>query len=72
MAVELTGGELVRDETYTLATSDYLLHTDHEFPVLDESHRRGRLDVQYEVIGAYARACGIDPSIEGRIDRAGR
>lgn len=70
--VTLPDGELESDETYTLATSDYLLHTDHEFPVLDESHRHDQLDTQYEVIGAYARACGIDPGIEGRIERAGR
>ena len=58
------------DETYSLATSDYLFHTDHEFPVLDEHHRAETLDTQYEVLAAYARQHGIDPEIEGRIRRA--
>jgi len=66
----LSGAPLVDDETYTLATSDYLFHTDHEFPVLDHHHRVETLDTQYEVLAAYARERGIDPEIEGRIRRA--
>jgi len=63
------GGEPVDpDATYTLATTDYLFYTDHEFPVLDDDHRLERLDIQYEVIAEYARAVGIDPRIEGRIE----
>jgi 2',3'-cyclic-nucleotide 2'-phosphodiesterase (5'-nucleotidase family) len=72
MRVDLTDGELQADATYTLATTDYLFHTDHEFPVLDESHRHDQLDVQYEIIAAYARDCGLDPTIESRIERPGR
>ncbi|WP_136715336.1 bifunctional metallophosphatase/5'-nucleotidase [Halorientalis salina] len=63
------GQPIEDEETYTLATSEYLLYTDHEFPVLDEHHRVDRLDTQYEVIAEYARERGIDPEIEGRIRR---
>ncbi|MFB6179207.1 MAG: bifunctional UDP-sugar hydrolase/5'-nucleotidase [Halorientalis sp.] len=64
-------GDPIRDgTTYTLATSDYLFHTDHEFPVLDDHHRTDTLGTQYEVVAAYARECGIDPALEGRISRA--
>jgi len=62
------GGEPVDpDETYTVAMPAYLLKTDREFPTLDRSHRRERTDVQYEVIVDYARACGIDATLEGRV-----
>ncbi|WP_435347603.1 bifunctional metallophosphatase/5'-nucleotidase [Haloarchaeobius sp. HRN-SO-5] len=53
--------------TYTVATTDYLFHTDHEFPTLDERHRRDTHEIQYEVLAAYAREYGVDPTIEGRI-----
>ncbi|MFB6084275.1 MAG: bifunctional UDP-sugar hydrolase/5'-nucleotidase [Halorientalis sp.] len=66
-AVRLDGAPPSPEETYTVATTDYLLHTDHEFPVLDESHRVERLATQYEVLAAYAREHGIDPAVEGRI-----
>jgi 2',3'-cyclic-nucleotide 2'-phosphodiesterase (5'-nucleotidase family) len=61
-------GEPVRpDRTYTVATTDYLFYTDDEFPALDESHRVERLDVQHEVLAAYAREHGIEPAVEGRV-----
>jgi 2',3'-cyclic-nucleotide 2'-phosphodiesterase (5'-nucleotidase family) len=53
--------------TYTVGTSDYLLHTDHEFPTLDQHHRAGEVGIQYEVLWAYARTEGLDASVEGRI-----
>jgi 2',3'-cyclic-nucleotide 2'-phosphodiesterase (5'-nucleotidase family) len=52
---------------YTVATSEYLLHSDHEFPTLSERHRVAEGDIQYEVLAAFAREHGIDPQIEGRI-----
>ena len=68
LTVARVGGEAVRaDRTYTLATTDYLFYTDDEFPALDESHRVKRLDIQHEVLAAYAREYGIDPATEGRI-----
>ncbi|MFB6117816.1 bifunctional metallophosphatase/5'-nucleotidase [Halosegnis sp.] len=62
------GGEPIRpDRTYRVALSDYLLHSDDEFPALDEHHRVDRLEVQYRVLEAYARELSIDPQVEGRI-----
>jgi 2',3'-cyclic-nucleotide 2'-phosphodiesterase (5'-nucleotidase family) len=57
------------DATYTLATSEYLFHTDHEFPTLDEAHRVDTGDLQYEVLAAYAREVGVDPVVSGRVVR---
>jgi 2',3'-cyclic-nucleotide 2'-phosphodiesterase (5'-nucleotidase family) len=70
VTVRYDGGPLDPDATYTVATSDYVLHTDHEFPSLAEAHRVDTLDTQYEVLAAYAREEGIDPEIEGRIEPA--
>ena len=66
-AVHLDGTPVSADGTYTVATTDYLFHTDHEFPVLSDHHRVERLSTQYEVLAAYARERGIDPAVEGRI-----
>ena len=64
-------GELVDDdETYTLATTDYLFHTEHEFPALNADHRVDLGDVQYKVLAAYARENGLDPQLEGRVSWA--
>jgi 2',3'-cyclic-nucleotide 2'-phosphodiesterase (5'-nucleotidase family) len=68
LAAARVGGEPVDpDATYTVATTDYLFYSDDEFPALDERHRVDRLDVQHEVLAAYARQQGIDPSVEGRV-----
>ena len=69
--VEATvGGEPIDPaREYTLATTDYLFYSDDEFPALDEAHRVKRLGVQHEVLAAYAREFGIEPTIEGRIRR---
>lgn len=71
--VEATvGGEPIDPErTYTVATPAFVLSTDMEFPVLTPDHRRRTLDVQYEVLAAYAREKGIYPEIDGRITRLG-
>ncbi len=62
------GGRPVEaDGQYTVALADYLLHSDDEFPVLEERHRIDTLDTQYEVLAAYAREVGIDPQVEGRV-----
>ncbi|RLM44495.1 bifunctional metallophosphatase/5'-nucleotidase [Haloarcula sp. Atlit-47R] len=63
-------GEPVRDdETYTLATSNYLYYTELEFPVLTESHRVSVADVQYEALADYVRETDIDPAVDGRLTR---
>ncbi|WP_255195554.1 bifunctional metallophosphatase/5'-nucleotidase [Halorarius litoreus] len=61
------GDPIDPDRRYRVALADYLLHSDDEFPVLDEAHRVDTLTTQYEVLAAYARAVGIDPVVEGRI-----
>ncbi len=67
------GGERIDpDRRYTLATSAYLLHSDHEFPTLRERHRAGEGGIQYEVLAEYARRFGLDGRIEGRIERLTR
>ncbi|WP_335998520.1 bifunctional metallophosphatase/5'-nucleotidase [Halorientalis halophila] len=68
--VRVDGEAVDPESTYSVATTDYLFHTDHEFPVLDDRHRGERLSTQYQVLAAYARARGIDPAVEGRIRRA--
>ena len=63
------GGEPIDpDERYTVAVSEYLLHSEHEYPTLAQRHRIDEADIQYEVLADYARGHGIDPEIEGRIE----
>ncbi|WP_138007202.1 bifunctional metallophosphatase/5'-nucleotidase [Halalkalirubrum salinum] len=64
------GGEPIDpDRIYTVATAEYLLHSDHEFPVIDSTHYLDDHGVQHEVLASYARTHGINPAIEGRIVR---
>ncbi|WP_324757881.1 bifunctional metallophosphatase/5'-nucleotidase [Haloarcula sp. GH36] len=64
------GGEPVEDDrTYTLATTDYVLTSAMEFPVLTDANRVEKTKLQYEVLADYARTIGIDPSVEGRVLR---
>ncbi len=66
------GGKPVRaDGTYRVAVSEFLLQTDVEFPTLTHEHAIKRLDIQYEVLIDHATAVGIEPMIEGRIERNG-
>ena len=63
------GGEPIDPEArYTVAVSEYLLHSDHEFPTLAQRHRVDEAGIQYEVLADYAREHGIDPKIDGRIE----
>ena len=63
------GGEPIDpDARYTVAVSEYLLHSEHEFPTLAQRHRIDEAGIQYEVLAQYARERGIDPEIEGRIE----
>ncbi|MFC5366242.1 bifunctional metallophosphatase/5'-nucleotidase [Salinirubrum litoreum] len=62
------GGEPLDEERYyTLATPEYLLHSDHEFPTLDEHHRAGESGIQHEVVADYAREFGVTAEIDGRM-----
>ncbi len=70
-SVRVDGEPVDPDATYTIATSEYLLGTDHEFPTLEPGHRADTLDIQYDVLVEYARERGVDPELEGRIRRLG-
>ncbi|SDM43491.1 Calcineurin-like phosphoesterase [Halogranum gelatinilyticum] len=64
------GGEPVDPERlYTVAMAEYLLHSDHEFPAIEERHRAGEFGIQHDVLADYAREFGIDSAVEGRIER---
>ncbi|MFC7068469.1 bifunctional metallophosphatase/5'-nucleotidase [Halobaculum lipolyticum] len=69
LSATVDGDPVDPDRLYTVATPEYLLHSDHEFPSIDERHRAGEHGIQHEVLAAYVREFGIDPRIEGRIRR---
>ncbi|MFC7195239.1 5'-nucleotidase C-terminal domain-containing protein [Halosimplex aquaticum] len=58
------------EERYTVAVPNYILITDLEFPTLTGDHAVEHDDLQYEVVVEYARECGIDAPLEGRIPDA--
>ncbi|ELZ94113.1 5'-nucleotidase [Haloferax mucosum ATCC BAA-1512] len=63
------GDPIDPDALYTVATSDYLLHSSVEFAALTQAHRAGEFEIQHDVIARYAREVGFDAEIEGRIER---
>lgn len=65
--VTVAGDPIDHEATYTVATTDYLLYSDTEFPVLTPAHRVEELETQHRVLVDYAEAVGIDPEIDGRI-----
>ncbi len=71
VSVRSVGGEPVAPEReYRLATSDFLVETDAEFPGLAPADRVETTAVpQYEVLTEYARAEGVETPLEGRIRR---
>ncbi len=72
MEATVDGEPIDPEARYTVAVSEYLLHSEHEFPTLAQRHRIGEADIQYEVLADYAREHGIDPEVEGRIERRNR
>jgi len=71
-SVRVGGDPVDPDRTYSVGLSDYVLHTDDEFPSLRESHRVAEAGIQYEVLVEYARETGLSPEIEGRIAEVGQ
>ncbi|MFB6220382.1 MAG: bifunctional UDP-sugar hydrolase/5'-nucleotidase [Halolamina sp.] len=53
---------------YRVATAEYLLHSDHEFPTIGERHRAAELGIQHEVLADHARDGGLDVAVEGRVE----
>jgi 2',3'-cyclic-nucleotide 2'-phosphodiesterase (5'-nucleotidase family) len=70
-SVRVGGDPLDPDSTYSVALSDYVLHTDDEFPSLDGDQRASVAGIQYDVLVEYARETEVAPEIEGRIVEAG-
>mgnify|MGYP000733482734 CR=1 FL=1 len=66
-SVRVGGNPLDPDRTYSVGLSDYVLHTDDEFPSLRESQRVAEAGIQYDVLVEYARETGVAPEIEERI-----
>lgn len=72
LASARVGGEPIEpDRSYTVATSEYLLHSDHELGVVGDHHYVDDHGIQHEVLADYGRERGIDPSIDGRIRTIG-
>ena len=67
--VAVDGEPLDPDATYRVATAEYLLHSDHEFPAIDEHHRAAEHGVQHEVIADHIRDGGLAVDVEERIVR---
>lgn len=57
------------DRRYTVAVADYLVETDHVTAAFDEDDVAARHGIAREAVVEYARAVGLDPSIEGRVGR---
>jgi len=64
------GESVVPGERYTVAVPNYILVTDLEFPTLTQDHAVEQFALQYEVLVEYARECGIDAQLEGRLPDA--
>jgi len=64
------GGEPVDpDRQYTVAVADYLVETDHVTDAFDKEDVVERYGLARDAIVDYGREVGIDPAIEGRIER---
>jgi hypothetical protein len=70
-SVTVDGDPIVDENRYRIATSEFLLHTDVEFPTLKPRDVIERLDTQYRILIDHAETEGITPVIEGRIAREG-
>ncbi|MFB6125968.1 MAG: bifunctional UDP-sugar hydrolase/5'-nucleotidase [Halolamina sp.] len=61
-------GEPVDAEaTYAVATAEYILHSDHEFPTIEQRHRVAEHGIQHELLAEHARDGGLDVAVEGRV-----
>ena len=63
------GRPLDPDKQYTVAATDYLVDTDHVNGAFGENDVVTRHGLAREAIVDYAREVGVDPAIEGRIQR---
>ncbi|WP_435129641.1 bifunctional metallophosphatase/5'-nucleotidase [Halobaculum sp. D14] len=67
------GGDPVDpDAVYEVALPEYLLHSDHEFPTIEQRHRAAEHGIQHDAIADYVREAGLSVAVEGRIRRVNR
>jgi len=62
------GEPIEDDQLYRVATAEYLLHSDHEFPTIEERHRAGEFGIQHDILAEHARNGGLEVDVEGRIE----
>ncbi|MFW5939923.1 MAG: bifunctional metallophosphatase/5'-nucleotidase [Halolamina sp.] len=62
------GDPIDPEALYRVATAEYLLHSDHEFPTIEQRHRAGEVGIQHDVLAAHASRGGLDVDVEGRIE----
>lgn len=67
LEASVNGEPVADDRIYTVATTEYVLHSDQEFPAIRQRHRAGEHGIQHEVLAEYAREYGIDVRTDGRI-----
>lgn len=69
LEARVAGDPIDDGSTYTLATPEYVLHSDQEFPAITQRHRADEHGIQHDVLAEYAREHGIDTELDGRIRR---
>ncbi|MFD1527243.1 bifunctional metallophosphatase/5'-nucleotidase [Halolamina salina] len=67
LEARVDGEPIDPDRRYTVATAEYLLHSDHEFPTIEQRHRAGEVGIQHDVLADHARDGGLDVEVEGRL-----
>lgn len=66
--LRVDGDPVAPDEKYTLATVAYFLRTNRRLTAVDSSDAVSTYDGEHPLV-AYARFVGLDPEVEGRIER---
>jgi len=67
--VTVAGEPIDDDRRYTIAVADYLVETSHVNDAFDEADVIGRYGLARDAIVEYAREVGLDPTLDGRIQR---
>jgi 2',3'-cyclic-nucleotide 2'-phosphodiesterase (5'-nucleotidase family) len=68
-SVTIDGDPIDPDRQYSLAVAEYLVETSHVSSAFDGSDVVERCGLAHDAIVEYAREVGIDPELEGRIER---
>jgi 2',3'-cyclic-nucleotide 2'-phosphodiesterase (5'-nucleotidase family) len=67
LEAHVDGEPIDPERLYRVATAEYLLHSDHEFPTIEQRHRAGEVGIQHDVLADHARDGGLDVAVEGRL-----